>query len=251
MSQKDLLVMLPAYNEAACIGKFIDSLAQQNIFDIADILVINDGSTDETSKISKSKGVRVVSHIYNLGYGCALQTGYKFAVRHNYKYVIQIDSDGQHDACNIKSIYEKLTSPDNPPDIVIGSRFQKGSKSFRISWAKKIIIHFFRMLIRVSTHQSILDPTSGLQGLDRKAFLYYSFYNHFEYDYPDANMIIQMLLNDFKIEEISSVMHLRETGTSMHSGIIKPILYIFKMLLSTISVIAREKNQIRKSRKKK
>lgn len=248
MATKELLVMLPAYNEEECIGKFMDQIKIHGIDEYADILVINDGSRDMTSAIAKEKGARVVTHIYNLGYGCALQTGYKYAVRRGYKYLVQIDSDGQHDVCNIETIYKQLRSTENPPDIVIGSRFFQASVSFRIPFIKKLAIKFFRFLIRRSTNQIVLDPTSGLQGLNKKAFLYYSFYDQFVYDYPDANMIIQMLLNDFKIKEIPAVMHPRETGTSMHSGL-KPILYILKMILSTLVVILREKSLKKKNAK--
>ena len=242
---KELLIMLPAFNEEGSIGTFLDKLNTENLSDVADILVINDGSTDDTSNIAKSKGARVITHIYNLGYGCALQTGYKFAVRYGYDYVIQIDSDGQHDSCNIKAIYKELKNTDNPPDIVIGSRFFQNSKSFPISWAKRVTIGFFRYVIRKSTKQIVLDPTSGLQGLNKRAFLYYSYYNNFDHEYPDANMIIQTLLNDYIIKEVPAVMHLRETGTSMHSGL-KPIMYVMKMMLETLIVIAREKLARRK-----
>ena len=246
MAKKELLVILPAYNEEECIGLFLDKLREQGVFEKADVLVINDGSVDSTSLISKSKGAHVITHVYNLGYGCALQTGYKYAVRHGYKYVIQIDSDGQHDACNVASLYGVLSQEKDPPDIVIGSRFFDGSVSFPIPVVKKVAISFFRFIISKSTKMSITDPTSGLQGLNRRAFLFYSHFNNFVYDYPDANMIIQMLLNDFVIKEIPSVMHPRKTGTSMHSGL-KPVLYILKMLLNTMIVVAREKLN-RKSR---
>ena len=237
--RKELLVMLPAYNEEDSIGTFLDKINQSGVREFADILVINDGSTDRTSAISKEKGVSVITHIYNLGYGCALQTGYKYAVREGYKFVVQIDADGQHDVCNIKNLYDELKSQESP-EIVIGSRFKNNSVSFPISFVKKVAMKFFRFLIRISTKQIVLDPTSGLQGLNRRAFLFYSYYNNFVYDFPDANMIIQMLLNNFKIKEVSSVMHERKTGTSMHSGL-KPIIYILKMVLNTLVVIAREK----------
>ena len=237
---RELLIIMPAYNEEECIGPFLDKLNDEGLSEIADVLVINDGSTDDTSKIAKSKGARVITHIYNLGYGSALQSGYKFAVRYGYDYVIQIDSDGQHDPCNIKTILTELKSCDNPPDIVIGSRFFQNSQTFHISWIKRITIGFFRFMIHQSTKQVVLDPTSGLQGLNKRAFLYYSYYNNFNHEYPDANMIIQTLLNDYVIKEVPAIMHPRETGTSMHSGL-KPIMYVLKMMLEILTVIAREK----------
>ena len=249
MPNKDLLIMLPAYNEEACIGQFLQALHTAGVDEFADVLVVNDGSRDRTSAIAKENGARVVTHIYNLGYGCALQTAYKYAVRYNYQYLIQIDSDGQHDVCNIQAIYELLRAAD-APDIVIGSRFLQNAVTFHIPFVKKIAIGFFRFLIKNATGQRILDPTSGLQGLTRRAFLFYSYYDQFDFEYPDANMIVQMLLNNFKIMEVPAVMHQRETGTSMHSGL-KPILYIFKMVFSTFVVIARERAAQKKGSKQK
>jgi len=238
MPGKDTLVIIPAFNEAESIGVFLDKLIQASVQDMADILIINDGSADDTSQIVKDKGFEIISHIYNLGYGCALQTGYKHAVRKDYDYLIQIDSDGQHDVCNIENILNVLKSRD--VDIVIGSRFLKGSTSSPVSSMKMVAIKLFRGIIKSITHQQILDPTSGLQGLNRRAFLYYSYYNNFVSDFPDANMIIQVLLNDFKTEEVPVIMHSRETGTSMHSGL-KPIWYIIKMSINIAIVIIREK----------
>ena len=240
-AERELIVIIPAFNEEAAIGNFIDSLKDHGVFDYADVLVINDGSRDKTSFIARSKGAKVITHIYNLGYGCALQTGYKYAVRRGYKYLIQIDSDGQHDACNVKNLYDELKAGEGKSEIVIGSRFFETSKSFHISIFKKFAINLFKTTIKISTGKVIKDPTSGLQGLSRDAFLFCSYYDNFFPDYPDANMIIQMLLNNFIITEIPSVMHERKAGTSMHSGL-KPILYIMKMIISTLCVIIREKS---------
>ena len=128
------------------------------------------------------------------------------------------------------------------PDIVIGSRFLKGSSTFHISIIKRFCIKIFSFIIKLSTKTRITDPTSGLQGLNRRAFLYYSRYNHFASDYPDANMIIQMLLNGFEVSEVPAVMHERVSGKSMHSGL-KPILYTIKMTVSSLIVILRGKTR--------
>ncbi len=85
-----------------------------------------------------------------------------------------------------------------------------------------------------------MDPTTGLQGLSRRAALCYSKFGNFDEKYPDANMITNMLLSDFNIVEIPAVMHLREHGKSMHSGL-KPIGYMFHMFFSILAVLIRQK----------
>ena len=215
MNKKDLLIVIPAYNEEENLGKVLDSLAVQEIAGHTDVLVVNDASVDHTPQVAYDHGARVVSNIINMGYGCGLQIGYKFAVRYGYKYVIQIDGDGQHDVCNIPRIYEALSSPTEgeAPDIVLGSRYMEGSSEY--------------------------NPTTGLQGLSRRTLAYYSKYQRFDDRYPDANMLVQMLLLGFRVEQIPAVMHYRNAGKSMHAGVLKPAVYMIRMTLQLIAVWVR------------
>lgn len=241
--KKDVLIIMPAYNEEANIGKFLDRLMEPEISEIADIVVVDDGSCDATNKIVKDKGIPLIRHVYNMGYGAALMTGYKYAIRRNYRYVIQIDSDGQHDACNVPAIYRKLKEKDADgrcPDIVLGSRFLEGGQSFPISGVKNMAIKWFRSLIHTLTGNTVTDPTTGLQGLNRRTVLYYSIYTHFDLKYPDANMLIETSLLGYRIGEIPAVMHARESGTSMHHGL-GPVLYMAHMFFSICAIWLRVK----------
>ncbi len=236
--QKELLIIIPAYNEEENIKAVLDNLERPEISSIADILVMNDASSDDTNWIVKDRNHALVTHVFNLGYGSALQLGYKYAIRRNYNYVIQMDADGQHDVCNIPRIYENLKTPDendNYPDIVLGSRYLKDSAKYEASMLKEVAYRIFRRIIKVITGRRIMDPTSGLQGLSRRAVLYYSRYNHFDDKYPDTNMLTQMILLGFHVKEIPAVMHQRINGVSIHNGW-KPILYMFRMFLSIIAV---------------
>lgn len=241
--RKEVLVIIPAFNEAENIGKLLEQIEKEEIEGFADILVIDDGSTDQTQQIVKKRKFLCVSGIFNLGYGSALQTGYKFAFKKGYPYVIQIDADGQHDVCNIKKIYKELKKADavgREPDIVLGSRFLPASRSFPISGVKVFAIRLFRQLIQLGTGKKIMDPTTGLQGLNARTIYYYSQYGCFDGGYQDANIIMQMLLLGYQIREIAAVMHGREKGKSMHSGL-KPVLYMFRMAFSLSAVYVREK----------
>ena len=236
---KEVLIIIPAYNEAENIGNVLDQLETAEVSGIADVLIMNDASTDGTNWIVKKRGHKVVTHVFNLGYGSALQLGYKYAVRRGYEYVIQMDADGQHDVCNIPELYKALKTPDENgvcPDIVIGSRYMNGEwDSYPTGHLKRFAIRLFRTMIRNRCHQQIWDPTSGLQGLSFKAFLYYSMYNRFDDRYPDANMIMQMMLLGFKITEIPAVMHVRTAGKSMHSGL-GPVYYMIRMFVSMLAI---------------
>ncbi len=240
-NRKRVLIIIPAYNEAKNIGQLFENMRQAKVLEIADCVVINDGSRDDTSNVVKKEGIPVLDQVYNLGYGCALQTGYKYAIRNNYEYVIQMDADGQHDVCNIFRLYEALQKKDADgkyPDIVLGSRFLDKETDLRTSGMKKIAIGLFRFILRCTTHKKITDPTSGLQGLSHRTVAYYAGFEHFDDKYPDANMLIQMLLLGFRAEEIPALMHDRAEGTSMHSGL-KPILYMCRMAICMIAAWVR------------
>lgn len=246
---KEVLIIIPAFNEEKNIEKLFDKLCIPKIISFADILVINDASSDSTEAIARSYNVSLITHVFNLGYGSALQVGYKYAVRNNYNYVIQLDADGQHSVDNITHIYECLISKDeygNMPDIVIGSRFLEGSKAYKISLIKRISLSYFSWLIKKITGEVITDPTSGLQGLNRNAFKYYSEFGNFDYFYPDANMIIQMLLLGFRIRETTSIMYERKSGISMHKGLLKQLIYMLIMPLSIWNVVIRVKKKLQK-----
>ena len=243
MKKKELLIIIPSYNEGNNIRRLLMQLEELDMKDRADILIVNDASTDSTNWIVKEMHYPMLSQLYNMGYGCALQTGYKYAVRRGYQYVIQMDGDGQHDVCNIPVIYRKLKEQDADgrcPDIVLGARFMEGSSDFPVSLPKRIVYSIFRFLIRMTTGRRVADPTTGLQGLSRKAFLYYSKYDHFDDKYPDANMIILMMLIKFRVVEVPAVMHTRVEGKSMHSGL-KPFWYMLRVLFSVCVVLFQTK----------
>lgn len=246
----EVLIIIPAFNEEKNIAKLLEDLCVPKIRNFADILVVNDGSSDNTEALARSYNVSIITHVFNLGYGSALQVGYKYAVRNNYKYVIQLDADGQHSVDNIAHIYKCLVTKEDDgktPDIVIGSRFLRGSKAYKVSFLKRISLAYFSWLIRKLSGVVITDPTSGLQGLSRRAFKYYSEYGNFDYHYPDANMILQMILLGYKVKETTSIMYERNHGVSMHKGLLKQLTYMLIMPLSIWTVVVRIKKRMKKS----
>ena len=236
-----LLILIPAYNEAPNLKGLFEELDTVDLPIPADILVVNDGSTDGTGEFLRNHGINHITALYNLGYGCSLQSGYKYAVRRNYTYIIQMDADGQHDVLNIPRIFQALTEAapgEKKPDIVLGSRFMPDSAPFPVSPLKRAAYAWFRFLVRRVTgfRKTLYDPTTGLQGLSRAAFAYYSMYGNFDALYPDVNVLAQMVLLQFTIRQIPAVMYPRETGKSMHTGILRQGAYMIHMTLSVLAV---------------
>ena len=235
----DNLVIIPAYNEEKNIARVLRGLKGLNM-DV-DMLVVNDGSSDQTASIVHNEGIQIITLPYNLGYGGALQTGFKFAVAKGYHYVVQLDADGQHHPEDLKILLDTIIKEEM--DIVIGSRFLV--KGFmQIGFMKKMAIKTFQLLIKISTGKVITDPSSGYQALSREAFRYYASMGHYPQDYPDADVLIHMLNNGFRVCEIPVKMRERENGTSMHSGL-KPIYYLVKMLVSIIVILLRGKSTVK------
>jgi glycosyltransferase involved in cell wall biosynthesis len=230
---KDILLIIPVYNEEKNIEKVCEEIKDNLSF--VDILVVNDCSTDNTLQvIKKILCINYISLPFNLGYSGALQTGFKYAFDKEYKYVIQFDGDGQHIASEANKMYQILL--EKKADIVIGSRFKSSLTNYEHSFFRMLGTRIFCYLIKISCKTEISDPTSGFQILSRDVFSKYAkMYNYPEY--PDANLLIDMLLQNYKIEEIHVEMRKREYGVSMHSGILKPTKYMVKMFYSILLVL--------------
>ncbi len=226
-----ILTLIPAYNEEQNIAKVITELKAD--FPDSDVLVINDCSKDNTLKVLQEIDANYISTSYNSGYAGALQLGFKYAVAKGYSYVIQFDGDGQHVANQAKKLYEAAKDTDS--DIIIGSRFLKKT-NYKHSFFRKVGTKLFSLLIRMINRVKISDPTSGFQILNRKTFTHYSKMGNFP-EYPDANLLIAMLLDGYKVSEVSVQMREREFGESMHGGIIKPIKYMIKMIYSIFVIL--------------
>ena len=225
------LVVVPAYNEEGNIRKVLEELLRvQKDFDIA---VINDGSWDDTGRLAEQFPVRVLFHPCNLGYGAALQSGFRYAERNGYTHLVQFDADGQHRPQDIATVLNALTATD--AEVVLGSRFL-GDGNLRLGQAKMLAIGIFRLLIRVFTGARVTDPTSGLRGLSRNVFAYYAVKDRFPNDFPDANVVLEMLLRKIRIREVPVGNRTREQGNSMHAGF-GPILYMFTIMLSILVVL--------------
>ena len=232
MKNKDkILIVIPAYNEADNIEGVIKEIKKD--INYADILVINDCSKDNTVEIVKKNGVKCITNIFNLRYAWAVQTGLKYAFQNDYDYVIQMDADGQHIAKEAEKLYKEIKKSN--VDIVIGSRYLINT-GYSCPLFRRIGTKMFATLVRIFCRQKISDPLSGFQCLNKKVIKKYSKIGGYP-EFPDANLVIDMLLQGYKIKEVPVKMCLRENGESMHSGIIKPIKYMIEQFYTCIVIV--------------
>ena len=228
-----VLVLIPAYNESRNIAGVVRSVLDLGV--AGEVLVVDDGSRDDTARRARDAGASVVSLIENLGYGGALQTGYRYAHACGFDAVVQIDGDGQHDARHVVDLLRALDEQDL--DVVLGSRFLEGSVSYAVPLTRRVGMAMFRAIIRATTGRVISDPTTGFQALRAPVVEFFATGESYPSDYPDADVIIQLDRQGFRVGEVPVRMFASETGQSMHSGW-KPVFYVFKMLLSIYAVLA-------------
>jgi len=224
-------IIIPAYNEA---GRVASTIAGIRKFTDADVIVVSDGSTDNTVNEASEAGATIVELPFNLGYGAALQTGFKYALEMGYRFAVQMDADGQHDPSAIQSLIEPVLRDE--VDVTIGSRFLRRG-DYKAPFLRKVGMSFFAFIASIFTGKGVTDPTSGFQALNSKVMKFYAS-DAYPVDYPDADVIIMLHRRGIKFSEIPVAMKRSVGKVSMHSGL-KPFYYTFKMLLSILVTLLR------------
>jgi glycosyltransferase involved in cell wall biosynthesis len=231
MTERRVLVVIPARNEAASVGQVISRVI--TLHPGFDVLVIDDDSLDETAKRARQAGARVLRAPVNLGYGGAVQTGFKYAYGHGYDLVVLMDADGQHDPGYIKNLIEAS----DEYDLVVGSRF-KGGTSYRIAPIRLVGMRLFSAIASAITGLRLTDTSSGFQALSRRVFSLLAL-GSYPVDFPDADTLIWVSRHGFKVGEVAVVMHRRVAGKSMISGVGSSLRYALKMPLAILVTILR------------
>lgn len=223
-TDKKILIIIPAYNEANTVGRVIKKT--QETLPFVDVLVVNDGSSDSTSAISKQRGAMVLDLPYNLGIGAAMQAGYKFAYRKGYDIAVQCDADGQHHPAQIKKLIGTLIN--DGVDMVVGSRYLR-KKRFRSFVFRRLGVLIFSKVISVIVGQRLTDPTSGFRAVTRGVIK--SFSTFYPDDYPEPETLVLLHRQGFTMKEISVNMSSRKGGNSSINKW-RPIYYMVKVLLA-------------------
>jgi glycosyltransferase involved in cell wall biosynthesis len=223
-----ILVLIPCYNEEQTIEKVIADL--RRVAPEFDRVVVNDGSEDSTADIIAKLGERQLSLSCNLGYGLALQTGFRYALNRAYDFVVSIDGDGQHRPEDLPRLVNALRNSDS--DLIIGSRFCDG-RSYEGPLGRRIGQVLFSHLTQLLVGQRIYDTTSGFKALRAEAceaILRGTFLDF------HTESLIRLCLLGYKVSEIPVTVDSRTSGHSMYS-FLKGLIYPFKTLLLTIVAI--------------
>lgn len=220
-----LLIVIPAYNEAENIESVVQNLRMHWQEDW-DFLIINDASRDSTAEICRTNGYPFLNLPVNLGIGGVVQTGYRYALEHEYDIAVQFDGDGQH----LAEYIQDLTLPieRGTADFVIGSRFIR-KEGFQSSLLRRIGINFLSGLIHLLCGVKVLDVTSGMRAVNRKMIRFFA--ENYAQDYPEPEAILASGLAGARITEVPVKMRERQNGTSSINPL-RSVYYMVKVSLA-------------------
>jgi glycosyltransferase involved in cell wall biosynthesis len=194
----------------------------------ADIVVVNDGSSDETGAIAESAGAIVLHMPFNVGIGASVQTGFIFACEQGYQIVVRSDGDGQHDPADLPRLVEALQVGD--ADMVVGTRFVE-DRGYHTPMTRRLGILLLARLISAITSQPVTDPTSGFAAFNRDAIrLFAQVYPH---DYPEPEGWVVAHRAGLRFREIPVTMKPRFAGRSSITSL-RAVYYMVKVTLAIL-----------------
>ena len=223
------LVFIPAWNEEASIEAVVADVRVH--LPRADILVVDDGSTDATTARAREYGVLVATLPFNQGLGAALQTGYLYALREGYDCCAHLDADGQHPPAEVARLLAEVEA--DRADLVIGSRYrdpgaEAGSDDYRPTFSRRIGTSVFRFFLTLATRQRFTDTTSGMRAANRRVMSLFS--ENYSPDFAEIESLQLAVREGLRVEEVP-VRMLERTGGSSFLTPVRSAFFIFKGLV--------------------
>jgi glycosyltransferase involved in cell wall biosynthesis len=228
------LVFIPAWNESASIDGVIADV-RTHLPD-ADILVVDDGSTDSTTERARAAGVLVATLPFNQGLGAALQTGYLWAMREHYDFCAHLDADGQHPAAEVARLVAEVQA--DRADLVLGSRYAEQTEplpgapvegeDYQATFSRQIGINVFRFFLTLATRQRFTDTTSGMRAANRRVMTLFS--ENYSPDFAEIESLQLAVREGLRVEEVP-VRMLERTGGASFLTPLRSAFFIFKGLV--------------------
>ncbi|MCP1429497.1 glycosyltransferase involved in cell wall biosynthesis [Microbacterium foliorum] len=227
-----LIIIVPAWNEANNVGTTVAEI--RSALPSADVVVVDDGSTDETGAVAREAGADVLTLPYNMGVGGAMRTGFAYAQRHGYDRAIQVDADGQHNPEDITRILTGLDSA----DISIGARFADVG-SYQASGPRRWAMVFLAGAISRIAGTKLTDVTSGFRAANRRAIDQYVSYYPAEYLGDTIDSLVAALHANLTVTQVAVAMRPRMSGNPSQ-GFAGSAIYLARSVFAmTLAVVRR------------
>ncbi len=210
-SNPRIMVLIPAFNEAEGLADLV-ARARKSLPDTR-VVVISDGSTDDTARVARSAGAVVLDLPCNLGVGGAVQAGFQYAIAEGFDLVVRMDGDGQHPPEEAPKLLEGWRA--TRADLVIGARFHDGSP-FQGTPVRQAGIRALAVFLSVVCRTRISDPTSGFWLVSRP--LLDCFAREYPVEYPEPEAIALLRRQGFTLAEVPVQFHPRRHGRSSING---------------------------------
>ncbi|WP_297544448.1 glycosyltransferase family 2 protein [Amycolatopsis sp.] len=231
-----VLVVMPALNEQASVAAVITHVKQS--LPGMDVLVVDDGSSDDTAAQARQAGAQVARLAVNLGVGGAMRTGFRYAVARGYTVVVQVDADGQHDPDEVAALLDALEDA----DIVIGSRFA-GKGAYQARGPRKYAMVVLSLVFSRLAKTKLTDVTSGAKAMGPRAIKLFAGYYPAEYLGDTVESLVMAIRAGLRIKEVPVLMRERTAGTPSHSPI-KSAVYLSRAGLALLLALVRRRPAI-------
>ena len=243
MKYNGVLVVIPALNEARNLPSVLSEFKALN--SPIDVVVVDDGSSDETFQIAQKAGVTALKLPFNLGVGAAMRLGFRFALENGYSTVIQVDADGQHVPSEISSLLSALENF----DVVIGSRFATGASGFDVAGSRRFAMRILAFSISRIVGENLTDVTSGFRASGLRAIELFAKSYPPEYLGDTIESLVIAHRHGLKVREVPTTIRQRLTGTSSQTTIKALVYTVRAALVLLLSLLHRTEFEIKKESK--
>lgn len=217
------LVIIPCFNEEATIGAVLAQVAEA--LPDADILVVDDGSADQSREAVIAAGGNVASLPFNVGVGGALQAGFRYAVRYGYQAALQIDGDGQHDPREAHKLIAGLAES----DLVIGARFADADDTYEAKGARRVAMRVLARALSRKAETTLTDTTSGFRAFGPAALSLFATHYPTEYLGDTVEAMLIAIRHGLRVHQIPVTMRPRQGGVASQSSL-KATLHLLRLV---------------------
>ena len=229
-----VLVIIPAWQEADTIAQTVAEVFVA--MPDAAVVVVDDGSRDGTAELAEQAGATVLRLPFNIGVGAAMRTGFLYAYREGFDYVVQVDADGQHNPANIPLLIDVLIA--GRADIVIGSRFAE-DRGYPISRPRRWAIRMLSFVLSRVAGTTLTDVTSGFRAANRSALEQYLRHYPNEYLGDTVDSLVVAVKRGYRVAEVPVTMRVRQGGTPSHDPLRSALFLIRSVLVVLLALTTR------------